>query len=93
MIDIWMLFTMTVPFLEVVLQTFTEVMKRRSRSPMEAIAQRGCGTWVTTAGSLTLPIASLVFSIVFWTVGLIVSHSPTSQQDPNMVDCHTIETA
>ena len=28
MIDIWMLFTMTVPFLEVALHTCTEVMKR-----------------------------------------------------------------
>ena len=34
MIDIWMLFTMTVPFLEVVLHTTKEVFKKSGATPL-----------------------------------------------------------
>ena len=34
MIDIWMLFTMTVPFLEVVLHTTKEVLKKSGATPL-----------------------------------------------------------
>ena len=93
MIDIWMLFTMTVPFLEVVLHTFTEVMKRLSTSPMETTDRPRLSTLVSNAGRLLLPIISLLFTSVFWTVGLIVSYWPNNKQDPNMVECLTIDTA
>ena len=108
MIDIWMLFTLTVPFLEVALHTCTEVMKRPSvpqfspngrvhqvkpadKLEIEVPKSKVLPAWVGLVGRLLLPIISLLFSAIFWIVGLIVSFWPTTQQDNNMTDCLTID--
>ena len=107
MIDIWMLFTMTVPFLEVALHTCTEVMKRpgntrmphpspdgrvhqvKPAGPQDLQLPRPRHSWVGVVGRFLLPITSLMFTIIFWIVGLGVSYWPNIQQDPNMTDCLT----
>ena len=108
MIDIWMLFTMTVPFLEVALHTCTEVMKRPSvphSSPdgrvhqvkpadqlgLKILKAHPIPIWVGVVGRLVLPIISIMFTAIFWTVGLTVSYWPNSKQDSKLSDCLTIE--
>ena len=98
MIDIWMLFTMTVPFLEVALLTYTEVMRRRGvphfsrdgrvhQEHLELSQPGVLPAWVGVVGRLLLPIISLLFIVTFWVVGLIASYWSTAQQGPNMTDC------
>ena len=106
MIDIWMLFTMTVPFLEVALHTCTEVMKRPSvphSSPDGRVHQvkpahqllppryKPISVWSGVVGRLLLPILSFIFTAIFWVVGLCVSYWPNIQLDPNMTECLTNE--
>ena len=103
MIDIWMLFTMTIPFLEVVLYTTSQVFKQPRAT------QLGPDKWVDvvksaeeepkTSNSMSsiiirltgclMPIGSLIFTLIFWVVGLVVSYSSAAVQDPNMTDCLT----
>ena len=108
MIDIWMLFTMTVPFLEVVLHTSNEVFVRRA-SPVSPdliwvkpaveleeeeegeLRNRMRSILRTMTSHLKLPFSSLIFTISFWIVGLSVSYSSDSIQDPNMTDCLVID--
>ena len=40
---------------------------------------------------LLLPIGSLIFTVIFWVVGLIASKSSGDIQDPNMTDCLTVD--
>ena len=42
-------------------------------------------------GHLLLPIGSLIFTVIFWFVGLIASYSSGAIQDPNMTDCITVD--
>ena len=107
MIDIWMLFTMTVPFLEVVLHTLNEVFKEpratnfgldnrvdvvRIKSAKEQEEETSKSyTLVRLIGRLMLPIGSLIFTFILWVVGLIASYSSGAIQDPNMTDCLTID--
>ena len=118
MIDIWMLFTMTIPFLEVVLHTTNEVSKRprashvalgpkvdlievKSASNGEEEMQEEEGNTNTSIrptltklmGNLMLPIASLVFTVIFWVVGFIQSLSSADIQHFNLSDCKTIDRA
>ena len=44
-------------------------------------------------GNLMLPICSLVFTIIFWTVGLIQAYSSGDADDVNMSDCLTSDLA
>ena len=98
MIDVWMLFTMTVPFLEVVLHTCTEVMKRPRGSyavqgnqvQVEVAGPSKELAWVGLLGRTLVPIFSTVFTIIFWTVGLVVSYWPRTKHHPNMSNCTTI---
>ena len=48
-------------------------------------------TIVRLTGRLLLPIGSLIFTIIFWVVGLIASFSSGAIQDPNMTDCLTVD--
>ena len=48
-------------------------------------------TIVRLTGRLLLPIGSLIFTVIFWVVGLIASFSSGAIQDPNMTDCLTID--
>ena len=110
MIDIWMLFTMTVPFLEVVLHTTNEVFKRPMRTDFgfvkrvdvvrtkpdedqeeepETSNRVSSSLVVRLTGRIILPISSVIFTIIFWVVGLVVSYSSGTIHDPNMTDCLT----
>ena len=103
MIDIWMLFTMTLPFLEVVLYTTSEVFKQPKTNQLGpdklAVVVKSaeeepkmCNSKSSTIIRLTvclLPIGSLIFTLIFWLVGLIVSYYSAATQDPNMIDCLT----
>ena len=44
-------------------------------------------------GNLMLPICSLVFTIIFWALGLNHAYSSADIQDSNMSDCLTIDLA
>ena len=109
MIDIWMLFTMTVPFLEVILHTTNEVFKQPLEThvglagvvrvkPSEQLeeeeveAKNGQGVMKMT-GKLILPICSLIFTMVFWIVGLIKSYFPDDKMNPSMTECIAIKLA
>ena len=111
MIDIWMLFTMTIPFLEVVMHTTNEVFKRppvldkrvgvvkvkpAEEEQVEMEEEEECKTnnmisvpLVRMASRMMLPIFSLIFTLIFWVVGIIRSYSSGDAQDPNMTDCLT----
>ena len=118
MIDIWMLFTMTIPFLEVVLHTTHEMYKNKRASQIvpatrvdvlkvnvvngeEEVADEEEEktknimklTFSKVMGNFMLPICSLVFTVIFWAVGLIKSYSSGDAQGSNMSDCLTIDLA
>ena len=90
---------MTVPFLEVVLHTCTEVMKRpdvrvnqvRPADQLDLPEHWVLPAWVGVVGRLLLPILSLMFSVIFWVVGLAISNWPNTYQHPNMTDCLSID--
>ena len=51
-------------------------------------------TIVRLTGRFLLPIGSLIFTVIFWVVGLTASYSYTYSgaiQDPNMTDCLTVD--
>ena len=110
MIDIWMLFTMTVPFLEVVLHTSKEMFKKSRATQLSFLKKRVDVVNVKPAEdqevmeatkngsnilnlitSLMLPVISLIFAFVFWTVGLVASYSDGANTDPNMTECLAIQ--
>ena len=110
MIDIWMLFTMTVPFLEVILHTSKEVFKKSRATQLSFLKKRVDVVNVKPAEdqevmeatkngsnilnlitSLMLPVISLIFSFVFWTVGLVASYSDDTNTDSNMTECLAIQ--
>ena len=105
MIDIWMLFTMTIPFLEVVLHTTNEVLKRRAthfgpdkrvdviRVKSEDEEERKTINSMNSPlmSCLILPVSSVIFTVIFWVVGLFASHSAGDVQEQNMTDCLTID--
>ena len=98
MIDIWMLFTMTVPFMEVVFHTTNEVFKRPRASQMDVVKVLSANDqdedetkkhWsMILTGRLILPITSLIFTTTFFVVGLIQSYKA---QDHEMFDCLKID--
>ena len=100
MVDIWMLFTMTIPFLEVVYHTSNEMSKQsdvvrvtpQNLSLEEVLLNnnRKAVLWMTTK-RLVLPISSLLFTIIFWIVGLIASFYSGGTKDSNMSDCLMID--
>ena len=100
MIDIWMLFTMTIPFLEVVYHTSNEMSKQsdvirvkpHNLSLEEVLLNNNTKAvlWMTTK-RLVLPISSLLFTLIFWIVGLVASFFSGANEDSNMSDCLTID--
>ena len=96
MIDIWMLFTMTVPFVEVVRHTANEVFKQPDFRRVDVMSKeeevkdtkvRVALSLLKAAGRFAIPIGSLLFTIAFLTVGLVKSFSSEDIQNLNMVDC------
>ena len=100
MVDIWMLFTLTIPFLEVVYHTSNEMSKQsdvvrvtpQNLSLEEELPNNNAKAvvWMATK-RLVLPISSLLFTFIFWTVGLIASYYSGAVQDSNMFDCLVID--
>ena len=109
MIDIWMLFTLTVPFLEVVLHTMNEVFKKSTSTSIcqnnrvdvvnvkpakdqELVEEiKTSNNILNMIASLMLPVSSLIFAFIFWTIGLIASYSDANITDPNMPECLYIQ--
>ena len=107
MIDIWMLFTMIVPFLEVIHHTTIEMFKSSTPTCLnkqvdvvnvkpaedeEVVEEVKVGNNILNSiGSLMLPVSSLIFAFVFWTIGLIASYSDGNHTDPNMTECLAIQ--
>ena len=50
-------------------------------------------TFSKVMGSFMLPISSLVFTVIFWAVGLIQAYSSGDAHDSNMSDCLTTDLA
>ena len=100
MVDIWMLFTMTIPFLEVVYHTSNEMSKQSDvvrvtpqNLPLEEVLPNNntkAVLWKKTK-RLVLPISSLLFTLIFWIVGLIASYYSGGTQNSNMSDCLMID--
>ena len=117
MIDIWMLFTMTIPFLEVVFYTTDEVFKNTKTSQIvsativdvlevkseeedeegkekEEMTNNNMKLSLSKVmGKLKLPILCLVFTVIFWTVGIIHAYSSGDVVDVDMSECLTINLA
>ena len=104
MIDIWMLFTMTVPFMEVVMYTINEVSRRPS-APLFGLEKQIDVVKVLSAngqdeeetkkhwsmiltGRLILPITSVIFTTTFSVVGLVQSYKT---QEHEMFNCLKID--
>ena len=100
MVDIWMLFTMTIPFLEVVYHTSNEMSKQsdvirvtpQNLSLEEVLTSNNTKAvlWMTTK-RLVLPIISLLFTLIFWIIGLIASYYSGDTEDFNIYDCLMID--
>ena len=102
MVDIWMLFTMTIPFLEVVYHTFNEMSKQSEADVVRVIPQSEEDEMTNNNMKVAvlkmikrfvLPITSLLFTLIFWTVGLINACSSSDVLDLNMFDCLAIDLA
>ena len=48
-------------------------------------------TLMTLMGHCMLSIGSLIFTLIFWVVGLIASFSTGATHDSNMTDCLTVD--
>ena len=91
---------MTVPFLEVVYHTSNEMSKQsdvirvtpQNLSLEEVLPNNNTKAvlWMTTK-RLALPVSSLLFTIIFWIVGLIASYCSADTEDFNMYDCLMID--
>ena len=100
MVDIWMLFTMTIPFLEVVYHTSHEMFKQseadlvRVIPPSEEDERTNNNMKVAVLRMIkrfVLPISSLLFTLIFWVVGVIASYNSGDAEDFNMSDCVVID--
>ena len=98
MVDIWMLFTMTIPFLEVVYHTSNEISKQTvdvrvkpNNGSEEKVMPNNNRKAVfrMMTKRLWLPISSLFFTLIFWVVGIIKSYSFDAKEDASMSKCLT----
>ena len=94
MIDIWMIFTMSVPFIEVGLHAGYELLKSRlcSRprvSPGSGVvkATQSLPVWATLFLQLLLPTFAIFFCTTFWIVGLFSFYLPNIEQNLQMSSC------
>ena len=100
MVDIWMLFTMTIPFLEVVYHTSIEVFKQSEADVVRVIPESEEDEMTNNNMKVAvlrmikrfvLPISSLLFTLIFWIVGVIASYNSGGTEDFNMSDCVVID--
>ena len=94
MIDIWMIFTMSVPFIEVGLHAGYEVVKRRLGSPRRVApgsgvvkATQSLPVWASLFLQLLLPTFATFFCTTFWIVGLFSFYLPKIEQNLQMSNC------
>ena len=97
-----MLFTMTIPFLEVVYHTSNEMLKQSEvvrvtpqnwseEDEMPNTSNDSKAQFLRKTQSLVLPTSSLLFTLIFWIVGIIASYNFAGSQDSRMSDCLTID--
>ena len=107
MIDIWMLFTMIVPFLEVIHHTTIEMFKRSTPTCLnkqvdvvnvkpaedeEVVEEVKTGNNIlNSVVSLMLPVSSAAFALIFWTVGLVASYSDVRDTHQEMTECLAVQ--
>ena len=105
MIDIWMLFAMTIPFLEVVIHTTNELLKKRQPAPRglvgvikvspndnmedETALKKDAAMRLTCR--LLLPIISVIFTTTFWVAGFLKPYFSDENQDLNKSDCLSLD--
>ena len=94
MIDIWMIFTMSVPFIEVGLHAGYEVVKHCLCSPrrvspgvVKTTQRRSLPLWVNLLLQLLLPTLAILFCATFWIVGLFSFYLPNIDQNLQMSNC------
>ena len=94
MVDIWILFTMAIPFLEDEMSKQSDVIRvtPQNLSLEEVFLNNNTKAvlWMTIK-RLVLPISSLLFKLTFFIVGLIASCYSAADQDSNMYDCLVID--
>ena len=79
MLDIWMIFTMIVPFIEVAMHACNQYLKKRRRVVPTMISTKigsetqKSGFSFATLSRLLLPLVSLLFSAGFWILGFLLS--------------------
>ena len=97
-----MLFTMTIPFLEVVNHTFNEMFKQSDmvrvtpnnwseEDEMPNTNSDSKAQFLRRTQRLVLPTSSLLFTLIFWIVGLVTSYNSGGTEDSNMSDCLMID--
>ena len=78
MIDIWMIFTMIVPFIEVAMHACNQHLNKQRIVPIKisneinSKPRRSFGSFATLS-RLFLPLVSIIFSAGFWILGLLLS--------------------
>ena len=94
---------MTIPFLEVVYHTSNEMFKQSEvvrvtpnnwSSEEDEMANTNSDSkaqFLRKTQRLVLPTSSLLFTLIFWIVGLVASYNFAGSQDSNMSDCLTID--
>ena len=97
MIDIWMIFTMSVPFIEVGLHAGYELLKHSLYSPRRVLpgssgvvktSQRSnLPLWTNLFLQLFLPTLVITFCAIFWIVGLFSFYLPNIDQNLQMSNC------
>ena len=97
MIDIWMIFTMSVPFIEVGLHAGYELLKHRLSSPqrvspgssavLKTTQRSSLPLWANLFLQLVIPILAIIFCTTFWIVGLFSFYFPKINQNLQMSNC------
>ena len=80
---------------QIVPETSVDVLDVNSGEEREEVAKTNIMklTMSKMMGNLMLPICSLVFTVIFWAVGLIQAYSSGDAYDVNMSDCLTSDLA
>ena len=80
---------------QIVPETSVDVLEINSGEEKEEVAKTNIMKLIMSKmmGNLILPIGSLVFTVIFWVVGLILANSSGDADDVNMSDCLTSDLA
>ena len=79
MLDIWLIFTMIVPFIEVAMHACNERLKKRRRVVPTMVSTKigsetqKSGFSFETLSRVLLPLVSIIFSVGFWILGFLIS--------------------